>query len=85
MVKGVSKRIVHLKTPPGDMFSEAIFILKEEAVGASEDEIIKEAISVAEKSAVRSAKISRRAATNLLCSGLGAVFVAVLWILSAII
>lgn len=85
MVKGVSKRIVHIKTPPGNTFSEAIFILKEEAVGLSEDEIIKEAISVAEKSGGKAGKISRKTATNILFSIFGALIMATLWALSAII
>ena len=83
MVKGVSKRILHVKTP-GSTFAEAIFILKEDVKGVSEEEIIKEAESLA-AGGVKKGKISKKTATNLFFSALGAVFVAVLWIISAMI
>ena len=81
MVKGISKRIVHIKTPPGDLFSEAIFILKEEPCGITEEEILKEAINIAEKSGAKGRKISRRTVLNLLYSILGAALASILWIM----
>lgn len=84
MVKGVSKRIVHVKTLPGDIFTEAIFILKEEATGISEEEMLREARSIAEKSGVKTKRMSRKTASNLCFGALGAFLVSIFWILSTI-
>ena len=84
MVKGVSKRIVHIKEGKSQLFSEAIFILKEEVRGVSEDELIKEALSIAEESRGRVRKISKKTVSNLCFGALGALLVSVFWILSTI-
>ena len=84
MVKGVSKRIVHVKALPGDVFAEAIFILKEGSAGISEEEILKEARNIAEKNGVKAKRMSRKTASNLCFGALGAFVVSILWILSAI-
>ncbi|MBR5479352.1 MAG: hypothetical protein IKU84_04170 [Clostridia bacterium] len=84
MVKGVSKRIVHIKTGKSQLFSEAIFILKEEIQGVSEDELIKEAVSIAEENRGRVRRISKKAASNLCFGAMGALLVSVFWILSTI-
>lgn len=84
MVKGVSKRIVHIKAGKSQHFSEAIFILKEEVHGISEDELIKEALSIAEESRGRVRKISKKTASNLCFGVLGALLMSVFWILSTI-
>ena len=50
MVKGISKRVVMVKSPPGEMFEQAIFIVKDEALQngrLSGDTILKEACRVA--------------------------------------
>lgn len=50
MVKGISKRVVLVKSPPNTLFDEAIFILKEDALesdGVDADRIIEEACGVA--------------------------------------
>lgn len=84
MVKGISKRIIHIKAVPGDTFSEAFFVLKDETPGISEDEIVKEAISIAEKSGVKKSRISRKTLTNLCFGALGALFVSFFWVLSVL-
>jgi|GEM_PF-3652153 len=84
MVKGISKRIIHIKAVPGNTFSEAFFVLKDETAGISEEEIVKEAIEIAEKSGVKRSKISRKTASNLCFGALGALVVSVFWILSTI-
>ncbi|WP_423242343.1 translation initiation factor 2 [Sporobacter termitidis] len=51
MVKGVSRRVIVIKSPDRHLFEEAIFIVKEEALrggGVTGDEIIKQAQEVAD-------------------------------------
>ncbi len=51
MVKGVSRRVIVIKSPNLHLFDEAIFIVKEDALrdgGATGDEIIKQAQAVAD-------------------------------------
>ncbi|MGE4483489.1 MAG: translation initiation factor 2 [Oscillospiraceae bacterium] len=49
MVKGLSRRVIVVKSPDGNIFEEAIFIVKEDAAvrGVTQDTIIKEAQSAA--------------------------------------
>ena len=52
MVKGVSRRVIVIKSPNLHLFDEAIFIVKEDALregGATGDEIIKQAQEVADQ------------------------------------
>ena len=50
MVKGVSKRVIMVKTPEGGLFEQAIFLIKDEAAmekGMTGDRLLKEACRVA--------------------------------------
>ncbi len=49
MVKGISRRVIVVKSPDPHIFEEAIFLVKEDASnrGVTQDEILKEAQSVA--------------------------------------
>ena len=49
MVKGVSRRVVVIKSPDKNIFEEAIFIVREDALhkGVTREEIIREAQEVA--------------------------------------
>lgn len=38
MVKGISRQVIVVKSPDGRMFEQAIFILREDALGAGVDE-----------------------------------------------
>ena len=52
MVKGVTRRVIVIKTPDPRLFEEAIFIVREDALGKpglSSDDIIKEAQRVADR------------------------------------
>jgi len=50
MVKGVSRRVVVVRSPDPRVFDEAIFIVREDAAhgGVTHEELVKEARSVAE-------------------------------------
>ena len=45
MVKGISKQVILVQNPDRELFDQAIFILKDNAVGAgiTEDQLLKEA------------------------------------------
>ena len=52
MVKGISKHVIVVKTPVGNIFDEAIFILNESAASASSvnaDSLLYEACAVADE------------------------------------
>ena len=45
MVKGISKQVILVQNPDRELFDQAIFILRDDAVGAgiTEDQLLKEA------------------------------------------
>ena len=50
MVKGITRRVVVIKTPDPHVFDEAIFIVKDDALhrGVTNEEVLKEAQDVAQ-------------------------------------
>ena len=56
MVKGVSKRVIVVRTPDDSLFSEAIFILNENALcgnARDSDSVLREACAVADDFVLR--------------------------------
>lgn len=47
MVKGVSRRVVVIRSPEGGVFEQAIFILKDDKAGAGRVDIVREACRIA--------------------------------------
>ena len=43
MVKGISRQVIVVQSPDPKLFEQAIFILKDNAVGVSDEELLKEA------------------------------------------
>lgn len=43
MVKGVSRQVIVVKSPDEKLFEQAIFILKEDAPGVTDEELLKQA------------------------------------------
>ena len=43
MVKGVSRQVIVMQSPDPKLFEQAIFILKDKAVGVTDEELLKEA------------------------------------------
>lgn len=89
MVKGISRRVVMVKSPDPDIFDEAIFIVREGAMnrpGVTGDELLNEALSVAE-TYVRGAGGSIKR-VKVPCWGwalMGAAAVGLVWLLTAIL
>lgn len=85
MVKGISRRVIVVKSPDPRIFDEAIFLVKEDASnrGVTQDEILKEAQSVA-SDYVRSNSDTRRVPkiSPLTAAFAGAGSTAALWLLS---
>ena len=87
MVKGISKRVIVIKSPDKHIFDEAIFIVKEDAAshGITKDDILKEAQSVAKnylKTHARKGIFSSLPAPVFAAFGAGGM--ALIWILTSI-
>ena len=89
MVKGVSRRVIVIKSANLHLFDEAIFIVKEDALrdgGVTGDEIIKQAQEVADNY-VR-LHLHRRWLSKIpspAFAALGAAFTALIWLLTQVI
>ena len=86
MVKGVSKRVVVVKTPDTRFFEQAIFMMKEDALsqkGVSPQRLLDEACRVAD-SYVHSARAARRRLAGPVWALLGGLAVGAVWALTAL-
>ena len=88
MVKGISRRVVVVKTPDTRFFEQAIFMLKEDALsqkGVSQERLLEEACRVAD-GYVRSARGQRpRRLAGPVWALLGGVLVGLAWALTALL
>ena len=83
MVKGISRQVILVQNPDPELFEQAIFILKDEAIaqGITDEQLLKEA-----KRLMRSA--GKSSSRRLLSYGpvwaaMGAALTAVVWFLTA--
>ena len=88
MVKGITRRVVVIKSPEQHIFDEAIFIVKEDALhrGVTNSEILREAQDAASnymKSREEKGRLSDLPAPFF--AVLGAAATGLLWLLSSII
>ncbi len=89
MVKGISRRVVMVKSPDPEIFDEAIFIVRDGAFhrsGVTGEELLSEALSVAE-TYVRGAGGSKKRLSLPPWSWalLGGAAVGIAWLLSVIL
>ncbi len=88
MIKGVSKRVVVVKSPDTKLFEEAIFLVRDDAAhkGVTKEDLLKEASRVAGVSLDRAKhdrlEKLRRAAPPALA---GAAATGALWLISSIL
>ena len=83
MVKGISRQVVVVRSPDPKLFEQAIFILREDAKGVTDAELLKEA-----KLAVRGAAREggrRRILTEPLWLGAGAGLMGLAWWLCSVL
>ncbi len=77
MVKGVSRQIIVVPSPDPKLYEQAIFILREDAVGISDAMLLKEA-----QQAIRK---PHRSSYGLLWATGGAACTAIVWLLTALL
>ena len=86
MVKGISRQVIVVKSPDPKLFEQAIFILKDEAIGAegiTDEMLLKEANKI-----IRTTNPSGKHKSNL--SGAvwacgGAMLTGILWLVSSLL
>ncbi|MDR0889500.1 MAG: hypothetical protein LBM28_02495 [Oscillospiraceae bacterium] len=85
MVKGNTRQAVVVKSPNPKLFEQAIFLLKDDASGLSEHELMQQAIRTANQFAQRKRLKLLRRLHNLLWAMCGAGGMGLLWLMSHVI
>ncbi|MBO5868848.1 MAG: hypothetical protein J6Q54_08075 [Oscillospiraceae bacterium] len=83
MVKGISRQVIVVQAPDPELFEQAIFILKDEAVsgkGVTEEMLLKEAHRLIN---ANSSKKSNHKILRFLWAGTGALVTGLLWLICA--
>ena len=82
MVKGITRQVIVVNSPNEDIFDQAIFILKDKAVGEgiTEEKLMKEA-----KRCIREDCEGNHCRSGPLWACGGAVFTALLWLATALL
>lgn len=80
MVKGISKQVIVLRPADQKLFEQAIFILKDDANGITDDALLKEA-----KSLIRDGKHRARKLSKPLWALGGAAATAAVWVLTLLL
>ncbi|MBQ7817539.1 MAG: hypothetical protein IJ388_01915 [Oscillospiraceae bacterium] len=83
MVKGISRQVIVVQSPDKKLFEQAIFILKDDAVGVTDEQLMKEA-----QQAIRNPKLDGK--KKLYYYGpawacAGAVLTGIAWMITALI
>ena len=84
MVKGVSKQVIVVHSPDPKLFEQAIFILKEDAKGVTDEQLLKEAKMAARGYGKENRKRKLYLYGPVWACG-GAVLTGLAWLLSAIL
>ena len=84
MVKGISRQVIVMQSPDPQLFDQAIFILRDEAVknGVTDEALMKEA-----KHLIGSGKFEKRGtrrAHEVVWIGLGAMLTGAAWLITAL-
>lgn len=83
MVKGISRQVILVQSPDKKLFEQAIFILKDDAVGVTEEQLMKEAQSIIRNPRLDGKKKRMLFAPAWAC--VGAVLTGMVWMLTALI
>ena len=84
MVKGVSRQVIVVPTPDPKLFEQAIFILKEDAVGEGvTDEMLLRQAQQAIRSGVRTEKRRHISLYGAVWASGGALATAIVWLITA--
>ena len=79
MVKGVSRQVIVVQSPDQKLFEQAIFILRENAEGVTDEQLLREA----KKAAAESKR--NGLSWGPLWAGIGAMGTALVWLLTAVL
>lgn len=77
MVKGVSRQVIVVRPPEPKLYEQAIFILREDAAGVTDDMLLKEALQVAQR--------KTRSLPGVVWACGGAVITALVWLLTVLL
>ena len=85
MVKGISRQVIVVDTPDPRLFEQAIFILKDEALGEgiTDDQLLKEAQKVI-RGGSKTGK-HPKSSGKILWATLGAGLMGIAWVISSIL
>ena len=83
MVKGISRQVIVVQSPDKKLFDQAIFILKEDAVGVTEEQLMKEAQRIIRNPKLDGKKKMFYFGPAWACAG--AVLTGIAWIVTALI
>ncbi len=92
MVKGVTRQVVMVRAPDAELFEQAIFLVRPDAVGkdgVTDEEILRQARAAAGRyvaARVPGARMTlRRLAADAACAAAGGLLVGLVWLLTAIL
>ncbi len=83
MVKGISRQVIVVHSKDQKLFDQAIFILKDQAVGKegiTDEQLLKEAGSL-----LQGARPKRKRLSGPVWAGVGALLTGLIWLLSAVL
>ena len=88
MVKGISRRAVVVDSPDPQIFEQAIFILRNDALsqtGITPEQVVREACRVARSYTAGAARRDWRSLPSLCWAALGAGAIGLLWLVWALV
>ena len=83
MVKGISRQVIVVQSPDKKLFEQAIFILKDDAVGVTEEALMKEAQQMIRNPKLDSKRKLFYFGPAWACAG--AVLTGIVWMITALI
>ena len=88
MVKGISKRVIVIKSPDKRIFEEAIFIMREDAfktAGITAEDVVNEACKIASSYVTRTTAEKYKFIIPALCIGAGIAIAGIIWAITGVI
>ena len=85
MVKGISRRVIVVDSPDPRIFEQAIFILRGETGGMSQQQLVDQAVRIAKNYSRTHALPKRRRWLPAACALGGAAMIGLLWLLVALL
>lgn len=77
MVKGISRQVIVVQSPDPKLYEQAIFILREDAAGITNEMLLKEAMLAQKK--------TKANLPGLFWAGCGAAVTAIAWLLTTLL